>query len=291
MVWVWPQEELTVAPDLDRGVTAADTSSSTPVSYIRRFLPESLLRGEALESAVELVECSDGVEARAWRNGCLYASNWWPKIPDASAWATFCRGAGQPPMAIPDIKRFPFRDAPWTSAREGATGDLIANARRLALPLVVCAVALTASFQVGAIVRAKVALVRLQEKIDQSSARVSDILDARRRAEDDLASVKTLLAMRPPMPHVQLLATVAGVLDRNKAKVVQWSAPNPDSIEVVVSMAVPDPRALVIAFQKSGQFTDVTADVGRGGKDQLIIRAKVARVAPSRIEPSAMGKS
>jgi hypothetical protein len=60
-----------------------------------------------------------------------------------------------------------------------------------------------------------------------------------------------------------------------KATVVQWSMPNPTSLEVLVAMPAPDPRALVLAFQSAGLFNDVSVDIGRGGNDQVIVHARI----------------
>lgn len=107
---------------------------------------------------------------------------------------------------------------------------------------------------------------------------MSDILAARNRAEVDLAATRRLLAMRPPSPQIRLMATANQALVPLKATIVQWSMPNPATLELVVSMNSPDPRALVLAFQQVGGFDDVSVDIGRGATDQVIVRAHVRPV-------------
>ncbi|MDE2156357.1 MAG: hypothetical protein KGJ32_10755 [Xanthomonadaceae bacterium] len=275
MVWVWPQEELTSGPIEASLAESGRLQDAGPVSYIRRFLPESLLRGESREDGVELIRCSDGIEARAWRAGALHASSWWPQAPDAATWMTFCRGVGVPPQPLPAIQSPPWRDAPWTVIQRASLRDMLAQYQRLAIPAAVALVLLMAAWQAGALLHVQWGRMRLASEIAASSQKVSDILAARSRAEDDLAATRQLLALRPPLPQVRLMASVAGLLDPMKATVVQWSMPNPTTLEVLVAMPAPDPRALVLAFQHAGLFDDVSADIGRGGKNQVIVRARL----------------
>lgn len=268
MVWVWPREKIEALPP--------DATGMSTLRPARRYMPEALLRGEPHMDGLELLRCSDGIEARAWRQGSLYASSWWPQLPDAQAWATFCRGAGFAPQAMPAAIAPDWRERPWTAARDTSLRDALTHSQHLALPVLAGLVILVAAYQGGALLRVALARLSVEREIAQDSARVSDILEARNHAENDLSAARALLALRPPVPQVTLLSRVAELLDANHARVLQWSMPNPQAIEVLVSMASPDPRALVLAFQKAGLFEDVAADIGRGGPDQLIIRAKVA---------------
>lgn len=287
MVWVWPQEELLATddePSLDHLGVPADEG---PVRVIRRFLPESLLRGEARENGVELLECSDGIEARAWRQGALYASNWWLHVPDALAWTAFCRGAGVASHEAPEVQRLPWRDNPWTVVRGTSLRDTLSQYQRLTVPVAVALILLVAAYQAGSILHLEWARMQLDAEIAASSQKVSDILAARNRAEDDLVATRLLLAFRPPAPQVRLMATVATTLDKLHAKVVQWSMPNPTNLELLVSMDSPDPRALVLAFQHIDAFDDVSADVGQGGKDRVIIRVRVKPATSASPNPPA----
>ncbi len=260
--------------------------ASRPISYIRRFLPESLLRGEPRESGVELLECSDGVEARAWRAGALYASSWWPQMPDATSWMAFCRGAGVAPQPLPSALSPAWRDQPWTLVRGHSLRDTLTQYQRLAIPGALALVLLVAAWQVSALLHVQLGRMQLDRDIAASSQKVSDILTARNRAEDDLAVTRKLLTLRPPVPQLQLMATVSRILDPMKATIVQWTMPNPTTLEVVVAMNAPDPRALVLAFQQTHTFDDVSVDMGRNSKDQVIMRA---RIRPSSLTAAAAG--
>lgn len=289
MIWAWPQEDLMAHPD-EVGVDGPGHLSPDlrPVSYIRRFMPESLLRGEPRESGVELLECSDGVEARAWRGGALYASSWWPQAPDTATWVAFCRGAGIAPQPLPAVLSPAWREQPWTVMRGGSLRDTLAQYQRLAVPVALALVLLMAAWQAGALLRVELARMRLDADIAASSQKVSDILAARNRAEDDLAATRRLLALRPPSPQVRLMATATKALDSLKATIVQWTMPNPATLEVVVAMNSPDPRALVLAFQQAGAFDDVSVDIGRGGTDQVIVRARVRPVVAGEPAPATL---
>ena len=275
MVWVWPEEELAAAPT-DVALGDADPlTHSGPVSYIHRFVPESLLRGEAREEGVELIQCSDGVEARAWRQRALYASSWWPQIPDAVTWIAFCRGAGVAPQPLPEVQTLPWRDEAWTVLQKASLQDTLSQYQRLAIPAAVAGLLLMATWQAGSLLHVQWGRSHLAAQIAASSRKVSDTLDARSRAEDDLVATQQLLALRPPLPQIRLMAAVGTLLDPMKATVVQWSMPNPTSLEVLVAMRAPDPRALVLAFQHAGLFNDVSVDIGRGGNDQVIVHARI----------------
>lgn len=292
MVWAWPQEDLIAHPD-EAVVDESEHLSSDMrrVNYIRHFMPESLLRGEPRENGVELLECSDGIEARAWRGSALYASSWWPRVPDASAWIAFCRGAGVAPQTLPTVLSTAWRDQPWTITRGSSLRDTLAQYQRLAAPVAMALVLLMAAWQAAALLRVQLGRMRLAADIAASSQKVSDTLAARNRAEDDLATTWKLLALRPPSSQVRLMATTAGILDPLKARVVQWTMPNPTTLEVVVAMNSPDPRALVLAFQKVATFDDVTVDISRGGADQVIVRARVRPIVASEPAPPAPANS
>lgn len=267
MVWVWPQDQLT-----DPGSQPAIAQTSAP----QRFVPETLLRGAPLADGVELVRCSDGVEARAWRDGYLHANSWWPETPDPAAWEAFCRGAGFAPHAAPAVAELPWREEPWTVTRDLSLNNAVQQSQRLAIPVACALVVLAAAWQAGALLRLELARHAVGSQIASESARVSDILTQRNHAEDDLAAIQALLALRPPVPQVELMTRVGQLLDKQQARIVRWSMPDPKTLDVTVSMPAPNPRALVLAFQQTGLFADVGADVGHGGENQLIIHAKVA---------------
>ena len=291
MVWIWPLEELTTSSIAMPSDASDLAEEGHPISNIGRFLPESLLRGEPRESGVELLECSDGVEARAWRAGALYASSWWPQSPDAAAWMAFCRGAGVAPQPLPNVLSAPWRDQPWTLAHGHSLRDSLTQYQRLAIPGAVALVLLVAAWQAGALVHVQLSRMQLDREIAASSQKVSDILAARNRAEDDLAATKQLLALRAPAPQVQLMATVSKILDPMKATITQWTMPNPTTLEVVVAMNAPDPRALVLAFQHAKVFDDVTVDMGRTDKDQVIMRARIRPLVAAAAPTNGHGPS
>ncbi|MDE2270393.1 MAG: hypothetical protein KGJ94_00215 [Xanthomonadaceae bacterium] len=273
MVWVWPQDQLTDPSD-----QPAIAQTTAP----QRLIPETLLRGAPVVAGLELVRCSDGIEARAWQDGCLHANNWWPDMPEASAWAAFCRGAGFPPQAMPAVSEPPWREEPWTATRDLSLNHALQQSQRLAVPVACALVVLAAAYQVGALTRLELARHRVSSQIADESARVSDILAQRNHAEDDLATIQALLALRPPVSQVELMARVGQLLDRQHARIVHWSMPDPETLDVTINMPSPNPRALVLAFQQTGMFTDVGADVGRGGENQLIIHAKVGSAKSAR---------
>lgn len=265
MVWIWPQDQLT-----DPGSQVAVAQTAAP----QRFVPETLLRGAPTTDGVELVRCSDGVEARAWAGGCLSANNWWPDAPGATDWEAFCRGAGLAPESMPAVAELPWRDEPWTATRELSLNGAIQQSQRWVVPVACALVVLAAAYQTGALLRVELGRHTVASEIARESAQVSDILAQRNHAEDDLAAIHALLALRPPLPQVELMTRVGQLLDKQNARIVRWSMSDSKSLEVTISMPAPNPRALVLAFQQTGLFTDVGADVGHG-ENQLVIHAKV----------------
>ena len=158
---------------------------------------------------------------------------------------------------------------------------------RLDSPAAVAGLLLMATWQAGSLLHVQWGRMQLAAQIAASSRKVSDTLAARSRAEDDLAATQQLLALRPPLPQIRLMAAVGKLLDPMKATVVQWSMPNPTSLEVLVAMPAPDPRALVLAFQHIGLFNDVSVDIGRGGKDQVTVHARIKPPGPPEQDTDA----
>lgn len=275
MVWMWSREELMNPGGDDSLSDGSMGGDARPVSYIRRFIPESLLRGEARAEGLELLQCAEGVEARAWRGGALYASRWWPHKPDSAQWQDFCRGAGMPPHAVPAVQQAEWRETPWSAMRSLSLRDTLSRYQRLAVPVALAIVLLFGAWQAGSLLRLQLATMQVNSDIEARSRAVSATLDARNHAETDLTQVHWLLGLRPPATQIALMHTVTTLLDSMHGQIVQWTMPNPDTLEVVVAMRAPDPRALVLAFQKTQAFDQVGADVSRGNDKQIVIRARV----------------
>ncbi len=271
MVWTWSRQNL----DFEEVGDTDDLRSDTIEIRVRRCLPESLYRGEAREQGVELIHCAQGVEGRAWKAGLLAASAWWPQTPSQSQWQEFCRGAGVQAGPCPEAAQADWREQPWHTATDRGLREGAAFAGRYGIPAALLLVVLAATYQLGALAHAMYKRHHVESQIRQVSAQASDVISLRNRAETARAKIDRLLSMRPPATQLQIMSRALALLEKQHASIIEWAMPDPKSINVVVSMRSPDPRALVLAFQKSPFFRDVSANIVQGSQDRLLIQARV----------------
>ena len=269
MVWAW-----------SKGAVTTDTDG-TPLPQPRRIWPESLFRGQPLPDGEELVLLDEGVEARVWRDGVMTASHWWDAPPGLADWNEFRRGAGlAPDAALPVAAEWPLGDRAWTATRQGV-GETFGHYREyLAMGVVAIGVAALTALLVG-IVSLKVSIWQVDQDIAAREQALEKIIDARERALQSHAAIDTHLALRPPAGQVELLSLVNGLM-RGNWQLVEWKMLDSQSLEVSARMMNPDPRAIVTAWEASGQFSDVTAEMG-AQRNQVVVKARVVR-------PAAKGK-
>lgn len=264
MVWTWSAAAV-LAPAREGGERAP-----------RRLVPESLLRGEARESAEELVAMDEGVEGRVWRRGLLAATRWWPQAPALSDWNAFRRGAGLAVAdAVPALQAPPLVAAGWARERRGAGVDL-ARHRALLRPLVVGLALLMLCVPLGASLRLLGERMRLEKAIGVQEGLVREILAAREAAERDAEVVDQLLQLRPPAGHIRILATLVRVLPPGW-QLLEWRMPDASAFEATVRMPNADPRALVRLLEDAPVFDAVRVDLGTR-PDEVVLKATV--VAP-----------
>lgn len=270
MVWVWSGEQaLTVAGELQ----------PPP----RRIVPESLFRGEPLESGEELVALDEGVEARAWRGRVLAASHWWPQAPTLSEWNEFRRGAGLAPAgAVPAAIAYPLADRPWAAARATGMGEAVGRyGDYLAMAMVAVGTAAVVALLVGA-AALKVSIWQVDRDIAEREQALEKIINARDAAQQARANIASLLALRPPAGQVELLALVSSLM-RGDWQLREWKMLDTETIEVTARMVNPDPRAIVSAWEGSNRFSEVTAEIAGARQDNVVIKA---RVLPAPLRPA-----
>ena len=105
------------------------------------------------------------------------------------------------------------------------------------------------------------------------------IITARDRALSGLAAIERELALRPPAGQVELMALVSGLM-RGSWQLQEWKLLDADNLQVTAQMTNPDPRAIVTAWEASGRFTEVTAELGRQANGVVV----KARVLPAKRE-------
>lgn len=271
MAWAWSRDQVLDLPD------------EAEVEIPRRVLPEALFLGVPSEQGAELVKVSEGVEGRIWSAGVLRASEWWPTSPTVAQWAAFLRGAGRLVGPVPPVLEPGISDVAWTRRATPAWGDVAHRHRGLAASVALGLAVLLLAFPVGGALRLLAQTAAVEDAIQSQDAGLQRILAARESAERDAAEVERLLALRPPAGQLQLMAAVAAAMPPSGWQLLEWRLVDRQTLEVDVQMANPDPRALVQAWESSGQFDEVTAELGRSGQE-VGLRARVVTPALAVVE-------
>ncbi len=252
-----------------------------------RFRSEALFRGQVhAGDAVELLSLATpaadgtaadhGVEARAWRDGRLVASRWWPAPPDDAAWAAFARGAGfAADTPRPDPQPAPLRMTPLQDAgrRAELLGELGARRPLLAAVLGTLVLALFA-WQLGQLARAAWVTHLLESQTRELGSRMESIIDARARADAARARVDAMLALRTPASQTRLLGEAQRITP-GTWQLMLWRQPSPETLEVTLRAPNADVAAIVAAWEASPLFEDVTPGSGTRG-DTLTLQARLS---------------
>lgn len=264
MVWAWSKSRVLAGPD--------DTVLAAP----RRIWPESLYRGQPQLEGEEVVALDEGVEARAWRDGVMVASRWWPAAPDLPEWNEFRRGAGLPPaFALPVLSEHPLGDRPWAAPKAIGIGEAFGHYRDyLAMAAVGAGSAVLAALLVG-VLALKVSNWQLDRDIAEKEQSLEKIIDARDSALRARAAIDARLSLRPPAGQIELMSLVSGLM-RGNWQLVEWKLPDAETLEVTARMSNPDPSAIVTAWEASKRFGDVTAELGKQ-PDTVVVKAHVLR--------------
>ena len=264
MVWAWSKSRALAGSD--------DTILPVP----RRIWPESLFRGQPRLEGEELVALDEGVEARAWRDGVMTASRWWPETPDLPEWNEFRRGAGLPPAsALPVQASYPLGDRPWAAQQSAGLSEAFGHYRDyLTMAGVGISAALLSTLLVG-VLALKVSNWQLDEDIAEREQALEKIIDARDRAQQGRAAIDSRLALRPPAGQVELLSLVSGLM-RGNWQLVEWKMADAQTLEITVKMVNADPSAIVSAWEASKRFTEVTAEIGKQ-PETVVVKARILR--------------
>lgn len=266
MVWAWSNGRM-LAFDEDE-----------PVAPPRRMVPESLLRGQPRAEGAEVVGLDEGVEGRIWHDHALLASQWWPQVPESAQWNLFLRGAGLPPVeAVPAVVGGDLNERAWSRPASRAWGDVASRHRTTLVAAGLGLAAAAVMVPLAGSLRLLVETAQVERAIASQDDSLQQILAARESAERDASEIEALLDLRPPAGQLQLLATVIGVMPAGNWQLLEWRMPDAKTLEVDLRMPRPDPRALVGAWEASGQFRDVSAELGRA-PDEISIRAAIVRL-------------
>ena len=264
MVWAWSRDQV-----------LAGGEEGALLDAPRRVLPESLYRGQPRMEGEELLAMDAGCEGRVWRNGLLVATRWWPQPPALAEWNEFRRGAGLAPAGqVAESTAYPLAERPWSAPQLRGFGEVVGQQRRLLLAIGVCLGSAAVGALLVACISLKVSIWQVDRDIQAREQSLEKIITAREQALAAKASIDRTLALRPPAGQVQLLATVTRLM-RGPWQLVEWKMADADNLQLTANMPNADPRAIVTAWERSGQFSDVTAEVG--GQKQVVVKARVVR--------------
>ena len=244
----------------------------------RRMQPESIYRGTPRELGIELVAMDEGFEGRAWRDGVLLGSAWWPQVPDLRTWNAFRRGTGYAAeVVVPAPVETPLAAGGWTRRAPGLSLDL-GRYRTTLVPLALGLAAALLCAPLGSVLRIVGDKARIERAITRQEQLVHDLRIAREAAEGDAGVVQQLLALRPPSGQVRLLASLVQSLPAGW-RLLEWRMPDPGSLELTVQLAGGDPRALVRTLEASPYLEAVSVNLGQR-PEEMVIKATIAGDAP-----------
>ena len=265
MVWAWSKSQ----------VLAVDAGEALRVPP-RRIVPETLHRGLPAQDGEELAAMDEGYEGRLWRGGMLAASHWWQAMPTTDGWNQFRRGIGLPPAdRVPEPLSHALSERSWSAPQLRGISAAVGSQPKLAMAVlggVACAA--RAALLVG-VVALEVSIWQVDRQIQAREQALGKIIDARANALSDIAKIEAELDMRPPSGQTRLMAEVDALMGASW-QLREWRMPDPAHLEVVAQMRNPDLRAIVSAWEGSGRFTGVTADMGRG-PDEIRVKSVVKR--------------
>lgn len=266
-VWYWSQSRLL---DLLGG------------QWPRRIkcVPEALYTGAPEEDAQQLLALENGFEGRIWRQHRLVASRWWSAGPSASDWQAFLRGAGMSTAAPPEAVPAPLGIRQWSGTARATPlplAGLDQHMPRIGLALGAVLV-IVLGIELGNMLRAGIDIFRSRQAAQSLDEPLARILAARERADAMAADIQELVPLRGHPPQTLLMAEAARTMQGKDWQLKTWQQPVPGRIEVVLSMAQPDPEFLVTAWEASPLFRDVSTELSRQ-QNEITIRANVAGAA------------
>jgi len=238
------------------------------------------------------VAMDEGVEGRVWSTDILVASTWWPGVPAIGDWNLFLRGAGQPAQSrVPAVEVAHLAEQPWSRPQRRGLGESVLRHRTAWRAAAIGVAALLVAGPLASAARLHLKAAQVERQIAGQGEGLQRILAAREAAERDAAAIDVLVDLRPPASQIQLLATVLQVMPPGNWELLEWRMPDAARLEVDIRMPNPDPQALVAAWEKSGLFDDVSAELARAS-DEIGVRARIVGVGrppadAAAVEPAA----
>lgn len=253
----------------------------------KRFVAEGPYVGHPRDNGVELLRLDAGFEARAWKNGRLYASRWWPEAPSHEQWRQLLRGAGiqsPPVIEVPEPIAAESLMSPWSRKPMGVSALQFSGIDQH-LPRLVYGAALICllgvGLELGAIARARVEIWQAAAASARLDAPLQRILDAREATDAASAEIDQMLSLHGLRPTTSLMAELTRLMPGDQWQVKKWSQPTPSTLEVNLIAPGSNPETLVSTLEASDMFASVTTELGRN--NELVVRATVTASPTRRI--------
>lgn len=273
-VWYWSHERL-------HGLWGAPTTRT-------RLRAEAVFRGAPVEGdgvevlALEVVPAdaemhTAGFEARLWRQGHIVVSRWWPAAPTVAVWQSFLRGGGMDPVqSLPEPLGVGMREQPLGG---GLQPRALVGQLRTQLPLLATVVgalllALLA-FQLAGVWRVASEIRRVEQRTAPLEKKLEAIIAARTRADEAVAGIEALLALRPPASQTRLLGEIQKITPPGAGwELMSWHQPGPETLEATLKGVNLDTAAIVSAWEQSPLLQEVSPATGsRTG--ELVLQARL----------------
>ena len=215
----------------------------TQPADVRNQWPEPLLEEPGV--GLRLVKRGSGAEAQCWRDGRLYQSRWWPRLPSEQDWERFVRAAGEDPDRHPlpatvRPARLARPELGWLRADTLPAADPWAGWRWQTATLSIGALI---AFAMGAHWQTRQQLLHDQALAAQLRDKRQTALTERAHYQAVRADYEALSALSPKVSQLELLDKVisSGVLNPAPARVDQQAQ---DSATRAATTATPGISAL-----------------------------------------------
>ncbi|KRG87097.1 hypothetical protein ABB33_01390 [Stenotrophomonas acidaminiphila] len=261
--------------------TAAEADEHNAAGQ-RRWIPETLLLAPPASDGVRLLRLSQGYEAQFWQNGTLASSQWWEQLPAHEAWLRFVRSTGLDPITVQDVPAptsLPWSNKSWGEASWAQQLMDLLDEKTVWL-LLFAILAAGVAWQVFSLLRWQAAGDQLSVRVERLREEVGPLLTAREQAEQALAELEHLSALRTPNDDYVLMADVATRLPEN-SKFASWKR-EAGKLQVILRSAEADPRAFVLAFEGSDRLSDVTVTPLANGAMQLVFELPVTHAEEAK---------
>lgn len=206
-------DALTFAWD-ETGVRAMLDAVAAPAQV--ELLPETLMREPHRGSGVRVLNCVEGVEAQAWRDGAIVASRWWPQMPDADEALLWLRSLGSeaadattlpPPVAV-EWRRRPVQELQGLVDLRSTTSRM----ERVAVGTTLVALAGLGGVQAHQTWAAHAEREAVRSELDRQRREAAPVLAARDRAESAARELQALADQVTGVLPIELLQFLSDVL-------------------------------------------------------------------------------